>query len=169
MFFRRAIQAGASEKVVRWFLDNNADPNAYAKKYKVTPLSRAVQYAPLSIIKLLLDHGGSAKKGELIHFACRRPVGDPATLTILKLLYDRGAPIDNVLYGAYPELLDVSIFNGTPLWDSCGNGNTVAVRFLLDHGASPNSKPPSLVSSPLEEARKCGNLQIVKMLEKARR
>ncbi|KAJ9622154.1 hypothetical protein H2204_011661 [Knufia peltigerae] len=54
----RAIESGADEDIVRWFLNHDADPSVFATRYKVTPLSRAVQYAALKIVELLLDRGG---------------------------------------------------------------------------------------------------------------
>ncbi|KAL2433779.1 hypothetical protein ABEF95_010613 [Exophiala dermatitidis] len=160
----RAIQAGADEDVVRWFLAHGANPNAYATKYKTTPLSRAVQFAPPKIVQLLLDCGGSATTGELIWFACQRTAGDPDALKILELLYDRGALIDNVLFADFNELQDVSMFCGTPLWESIGKGDVARVQFLLNRGASLHAKKPGLDISPLEKARKCGNPELAKIV-----
>lgn len=155
---------GASEEVVRWFLDHGADPNAYAKLYMLTPLSRAVQFAPMSIIQLLLDHGGDATKGELVCFACRRDIKDPNNLPLLNLLYERGAPIDIALFESFPNLLDVTMFHGTPLWSSCARGNIEVVRFLLEHGANPWKKLAISNDSPLDMARRSGHSEIVSML-----
>ncbi|KIW81107.1 hypothetical protein Z517_04130 [Fonsecaea pedrosoi CBS 271.37] len=159
--------AGADEDVVRWFLVHGADPNAFATKYRVTPLSRAVQYAPLKIVQLLLDFGGSATTGELVWFACQRPAEDPDALTILKLLYNRGAPVDNVLFADFNDLRDVSISTGTPLWVSIGKGDVARVQFLLDRGASLLAKEPGLDLSPLEKARHCVNQEIAKIVSQA--
>ncbi|KAH0831564.1 hypothetical protein AYO21_01768 [Fonsecaea monophora] len=163
----RAIQAGADEDVVRWFLVHGANPNAFATKYRVTPLSRAVQYAPLKIVQLLLDFGGSATTGELVWFACQRPAEDPDALTILELLYNRGAPVDNVLFADFDDLRDVSIFTGTPLWVSIGKGDVARVQFLLDRGASLLAKESGLDLSPLEKARHCVNPEIAKIVSQA--
>lgn len=161
--YRRAIRNGASEKEVCWFLDHGADPNAFAGRYKTTPLSLAARWASVDIVQLLLDCGGSAEKGELIYFACSRSE-DSSTLALLTLLYDRGAPINNALFERYPDLIDTTSFTGSPLWNACSAGNITAVRFLLEHGASPSKKPFLTDDLPLDVAKKSGHPEIVNML-----
>lgn len=45
-----------------WLLSYGADPNASCELNK-TPLSAAVQYSSLEVIKLLFARGGSVKQG----------------------------------------------------------------------------------------------------------
>jgi hypothetical protein len=118
----------------------------------------------LNIVQLLLDRGGSAETGELVWFTCQRPLGDKDALTILDLLYKRGAPIDNVLYRDFDELHDVSMFHGTPLWELIGRGDVARVQFLLGYGASLLAKEPGLDLSPLDKAQGCGNPQLAKIV-----
>ena len=96
------------------------------------------------IVQLLLDSGGSAEKGELVFNTCRRPAGDTDALIILQMLYESGAPVDNVLFADFDELRDVSMVSSTPLWESIGKGDVSRVRFLLGCGASTMAKEPSL-------------------------
>jgi hypothetical protein len=81
-------------------------------------------------------------------------------------LSDRGAPIDNVLFADFNELQDVSMFHGTPLWESIGKGDVARVQFLLDRGASLYAKKPGLDSSPLEKAKKCGNPELAQIVSR---
>ncbi|OAL36619.1 hypothetical protein AYO20_04235 [Fonsecaea nubica] len=159
----RAVRSDSNEEVVRWFLDHGADPNAYAGKYKLTPLSRAIQFAPVNIIQLLPDRGGSAEKGGVISFICKRPE-DSNTLYLLRLLHEMGASISNALFDTDPNLSDVTKFEGTPMRISCTTGNTTAVRYLVEHGASPFEKPFFAQCLLLDAARKYGHWEIAKIL-----
>ncbi|KAI4100463.1 MAG: hypothetical protein LQ345_007455, partial [Seirophora villosa] len=78
------------EALVRWFLEHGADPNIPARVLDNTPLSSAASYAPLHIVKLLFEHGGSADKGNLVCHAADRK--DPEAIPVLQYLVDRGAP-----------------------------------------------------------------------------
>lgn len=49
-------------ELTNWLLSHGADPNASCGLNK-TPLSAAVQYSPLEVIKLLFARGGSVKQG----------------------------------------------------------------------------------------------------------
>ncbi|OAG38051.1 hypothetical protein AYO21_07773 [Fonsecaea monophora] len=160
----RALRSDANEEVVRWFLDHGADSNAYAQRYKLTPLSRAIHFAPVNIIQLRLDHGGSAEKGELINSVCKRPE-DSNTLYLLRLLHEMGASISNALFDTDPGLSDVTKFEGTPMWISCTVGNITAVRYLVERGASPFEKAFFAQYLPLDAARKYGHWEIAKILD----
>lgn len=164
---RKIIQNGANEDIIRWFLDHGADPNAYSSLRAVTPLSRAVQFAPLTIVNLLFEYGGLADRGELLNFACKRKAEDRDTLRIIQLLLGKGAPVNNLLFEGKPDLYDVTMFNGTPLWNCCISGNTDAVRLLLQHGANPRKKPFVSEDFPIDVARNKGYQEIVGLLSEA--
>ena len=91
-----------NESLVRWFLTHGADPNAPAGEWDVTPLSGAVAQAPLSIIEMLFDHGGSTAHGQLVNYASDRT--DPECVPILQFSVDRGAPVNNTLWEDCPDL-----------------------------------------------------------------
>lgn len=165
----RAIRIGGSEDLIRWFLDHGADPNAYAGVYAVTPLSRAVQFASFAIVQLLFQYGGQADQGELLNFACKRKPEDQDTMQIIQTLLEMGAPANHLLFEDIPDLVDVTMFNGTPLWSCCVTGNSDAVRLLLQHGANPWKKPPVATDFPIDLARKNGYYEIVKLLSEAMR
>lgn len=61
--------------LTQWFLSRGADPNAQCL-LDITPLSAAVQYAPMSVLKLLFEHGGSIAFGQLLNYAAWRELDD---------------------------------------------------------------------------------------------
>ena len=121
-----------------------------------------MQYAPLSTINLLFEHGGLADRGDLVHYASKRRLED--TVTVLQLLLEKGAPADNILFEDVPSLLCVTMFHGTPLWNCCCSGDTEAVRLLLRYGANPRKKLVYLDGCPLEAAQKHGHQEVVDIL-----
>ncbi|TKA48780.1 hypothetical protein B0A55_13069 [Friedmanniomyces simplex] len=78
-----------------WFLSHGADPNARCL-LDLTPLSAAVQYAPLPVIKSLFVYGGSINSGQLLHYAVRRDTHD--ALEVLTYILAKGSPINEVMY-----------------------------------------------------------------------
>ncbi|KAJ5952407.1 uncharacterized protein N7479_010820 [Penicillium vulpinum] len=77
-----------------WLLDHGADPN---KRCDIdnTPLYYAVRYADLATIDLLLHRGGDVRMGQLVHNAIYR---ESDTLEVVKMLVDRGAPFNSLMY-----------------------------------------------------------------------
>ena len=88
-------------------------------------------------MKLLFDHGGSIKHGQLIHYAVRRDA--PDRLEVLKYICDKGSPINNVMYqnrlDCYYHQRAFGI--GTPLHEAAGSGKLDVVKYLLERGAEP--------------------------------
>ncbi|KAL8994486.1 MAG: hypothetical protein Q9169_005559 [Polycauliona sp. 2 TL-2023] len=159
------------EDLVRWFLDHGADPNAPAREWQVTPLSWAVSDAPLSTIKLLFDHGGSAPRGQLVLHAAERK--DPASIAVLQYLVDRGAPTNEWLFETLPEIHNWSAVNlgNTPLPRAASAGCIENVRFLLANGADPTKRGCPLrtrVSElPIEAARRRSYDDVIQLLTEA--
>ncbi|GES59634.1 ankyrin repeat protein [Aspergillus terreus] len=73
------------EEMTLWLLDHGADPNKQCS-IDLTPLSYAVEQAPLSTVKLLLDRGGDVHKGQLLHHAVERQTD---TIEVLGMLLER--------------------------------------------------------------------------------
>lgn len=81
--------------LTQWFLSRGAIPNAQCP-LDITPLSAAVQHAPMSVIKLLFKHGGSIAFGQLLNDAAWRELDDRVDVVMFPLA--QGAPINNVMY-----------------------------------------------------------------------
>ncbi|KAI4196903.1 MAG: hypothetical protein LQ348_002226 [Seirophora lacunosa] len=128
------------EALVRWFLEHGADPNIPARVLDNTPLSSAASYAPLHIVKLLFEHGGSADKGNLVCHAADRK--DPEAIPVLQYLVDRGAPTNEWYHETRPDLHCWVMACGgrSPLYLAAEAGCIENVKFLLEHGADPNKR-----------------------------
>ncbi|KAL9030665.1 MAG: hypothetical protein Q9196_001231 [Gyalolechia fulgens] len=162
------------EATVRWFLDHGADPNAPAGVFDTTPLSCAVQYAPLSIVKLLFEHGGSVAHGNLVCNAAVRK--DSEAIPILQLLVDGRAPTNEWYHESRPDLHGWVFASGgqTPLYLAAQAGCIENVKFLLDHGADPNKSCAPLPTHdinkerlPIDTARRGHHEEIVELLSEA--
>lgn len=101
-------------------------------------MSYAVQSAPFDVITTLFAHGGLIHKGQLLHYAAGRKL--PDRLKVVAYLFDKGAPINDVMYQH-----DVPSTNlqgpfglGTPLHAAARAGNLDVIRFLLEKGADLN-------------------------------
>lgn len=116
-----------------------ADPNAQCL-LDITPLSAAVQYAPMSVIKLLFEHGGSIAFGQLLNYAAWRELDD--RVDVVMFLLAQGAPINNVMYqnrlDCYRQREAFAL--GTALHDAAAIGSIDVVKTLVDAGSRYASK-----------------------------
>lgn len=153
-----------NEALVRWFLAHGADPNAPAGEWDVTPLSYAVALAPLNIIKLLFDHGGSTAHGQLLNYASDR--SDSECVPVLQYLVDHGARINDTLWENRPELAGWAKAHAatTPLHNAVRAGNIDSVRFLLDHGADRMKRSVNFGRLPIDSAVALKHMEIAKLL-----
>lgn len=131
--FSNAIE---DEDMVTWLLDHGADPNRQCA-IDLTPLSYAVERAPISIIELMLARGGDVRKGQLLHHAIDR---QSENIEVLKLLIGKGAAIDATMYqDHYPSWrLYYFMGLGTVLHRASELGRVDLVRYLVDEGADPS-------------------------------
>ncbi|RMJ21689.1 Ankyrin repeat protein [Aspergillus sp. HF37] len=135
------IHAFDNEDLCRWLLDRGADPNARCI-LDVSPLSIAVREAPLAIIKLLLQRGGSIECGQLLHYAVARD--EPDYLEVLDFLLNKGlsAHINRVMFTndriSYEWQKAFGI--GTPLHHAADDGKLDLVDALISWGADPSVK-----------------------------
>ncbi|KAJ5201714.1 uncharacterized protein N7498_006377 [Penicillium cinerascens] len=114
-------------------LDYKANPN---RQYIVdlTPLSLAVESAPISVINLMLSYGGNVRKGQLLYYAIERRSD---TIEVLKLLIKKGAPINITIYEDYPSwALFHFIGLSTPLYRVSELGKADLVSYLVSKGAN---------------------------------
>lgn len=150
------------EEMTRWLLDHGADPNRQSF-VDITPLSCAVADAPIHIIKLLLDRGGDARRGELLQHAIDRKED---AVEVLLLLLERGAPLNLLMYQNHPWSWRLFLVTGlgTPLHKATRLKKVGTVRYLLDQGADTSIKD-SNGSTALDYAKQSNQLQIMKLLK----
>ncbi|KAF3392492.1 hypothetical protein F1880_008793 [Penicillium rolfsii] len=128
----------ADEEMVAWLLDHGADPNRQCV-IDLTPLSHAVESAPVSVIQLMLNRGGDVRKGQLLHHAIERH-GD--NIAVLSLLLEKEVDIDSNMYEDHYPSRAIFFFMdlGTPLHKAAELGKADVVRYLVSKGANLNKK-----------------------------
>ncbi|KAJ5494929.1 hypothetical protein N7539_000045 [Penicillium diatomitis] len=153
----------ADEEMVAWLLDHGADPNRQCV-IDLTPLSLAVESAPVSVIQLMLSRGGDVRKGQLLHHAIERHSDN---IAVLSLLLGKGAPINSTRYeDHYPSRALFSFMDlGTPLHKAAELGKADVVRYLVSKGANLNGKDAK-GRTALEYARMLDQREVTHALEK---
>lgn len=148
-----------------WLLARGADPNAFSTAAD-TPLSVAVADGSLATIRKLLDAGGNATEGNLLHRAAERT---DVSADIIDLLVSRGAQVEAIEFqNPLACRLRHPLTRGTALHVACRVGNVEAVSALLRHGASPTSTRRRYHeeerTTSIDVARKEGNDVILALL-----
>jgi len=147
-----------------WLLDHKADPNRQCL-IDFTPLSLAVESAPLSVIRLILSRGGDIRKGQLLHHAIER---QSETIEVLKLLIEEGAPVNATMYEDYPSLaLFFFMGIGTPLHKACELDKADVIRYLISQGADQSIKD-SNGRTPLECAQISNRWEVIEALKQGK-
>ena len=146
-----------NEEMTRKFLDHGADPNAESR-INNTPLSRAVQFAPMSIIKFLFDRGGPGcmNNGELFHCVTYRDLSD--RIEVLEYLFTQGAQrdINKLIRQDRPNLFskeNLILGCDAPLHVATRTGKMDVVEFLIAHDADAQ-KPSGKGRLPIDVAGK---------------
>ncbi|GKZ74253.1 ankyrin-2 [Aspergillus niger] len=133
------------QRLVHWCLEQGADPtfgcpNAQSfndlEKPDQSPtkgsgavLGMASRRSIPEIVDLLLDHGANIHNSNVLHYAACRRGG--LAIPMMEHLIQRGADVNEF---GYPAFLH---FGGTPLHAASYQGNLLAVKWLLEHGAKP--------------------------------
>ncbi|PYI31596.1 ankyrin repeat protein [Aspergillus indologenus CBS 114.80] len=153
----------ADEDMAAWLLDHGADPNRPCV-IDLTPLSLAVETAPMPVVQLMLSRGGDARKGQLLHHAVERQADN---IAILSLLIENGADIDSTLYEYhYPSrALFCFLALGTALHKAAELGKVDVVRYLVGEGANVGIKDAT-GRTALECAQMSDQWEVVQVLEK---
>ncbi len=149
--------------MTRWFLARGAKPDAEAGGLDCTALSFAIMRAPFTIIKILFDHGGSTRHGQLLQYAIYREETD--CLEVLDFLLDRGAPINDVMYQNRVQdyLMQMAFGLGTPLHKAAECGRLDVVKHLVKRSADPLI-PNARRQIALELAESNGHSEVVEYL-----
>lgn len=123
--------------MTRWFLEHGTNPNTSCE-VDCTPLSYTIRNARLSVIKLMLDHRGDVRKGQLLQYAVCR---DEGLEDIISLLVERGAPLNATMYKDGQTLIHFyPISLGTALHTATEQGKMNAIRLLKHLGADTEVK-----------------------------
>ncbi|CAG8942800.1 unnamed protein product [Penicillium salamii] len=147
-------------EMTSWLLEHGANPNVRCE-VDCTPLSYAVRNAHLSVIKLLLSHGGDVQKGQLLQYAVSR---DEELENVISLLVEKGAPLNATMYqdsSTLQRFFPLSL--GTALHVATEQGKTNAIRLLIRLGADTGVKDAN-GDTALEWAKKWNETEMVQLL-----
>jgi ankyrin repeat protein len=152
--------------LVQWFLSRNADPNISNSYSGQTALTGAVSHASLGILKLLVQHGGDVRRGDLLHAALSSTL--PGKREKLDYLLDHGAPVDALQHSASPRLFGHMGPKGlgTALHLAAAQDDAAMATALLGRGADRDVKD-TLGRTPLDLAKKYGFQRVMAVLEEA--
>ena len=123
--------------LVRWFLNHSASPNLRPNSYmSKTPLSQAVIYSSIDIVRLLVSRGARVDEGNLLHAISwsDRPGRDD----VLAYILSEGAPLNKLKHEHDPRQFAIEKLRwgvGTPLHDAVGRRRKWIVVTLLAWGA----------------------------------
>lgn len=162
---RYAVATDPDESVILWFLQNGADPNARCQ-LDITPLSTAVECAPVPIIEQLFSHCPSSTRfrGYLLHWAARRTSDDAEH--VVRLVLERCQPdLDQILYkdDAFSYEVRKSVGLGTALHEAARAGHLSVVQMLIARGTDVTIRD-SCGNTALEVAEICENHAAVALL-----
>ncbi|KAK1809223.1 hypothetical protein LTR12_016417 [Friedmanniomyces endolithicus] len=147
-----------NSSLTAWFLSHGANPDARCL-LDYTPLSAAVQYASLAVIKSMFDHGGSIHVGQLLHYAVRRESQD--SLEVLAYILSKGPAINDIMYQrdlvSHGQQMMFSL--GTALHEAAERGKVEVVQVLVEHGANPSIKD-TLGHTSMDRAERAGRHSI---------
>ena len=130
-----------NKDIVEWFLANGADPNGDCL-FATTVTTIAARRAPLSILKLLVEHGGTVLGTDAIaQAAIGHNFGSLGRLEVVDYLVENGAPIDSYAYAKeQPPNRILAIGLETALQIATRGGKKDLVELLLRKGANKNIK-----------------------------
>ncbi|RHZ55673.1 hypothetical protein CDV55_101647 [Aspergillus turcosus] len=153
------------EEMASWLLDHGADPNRQCV-IDLTPFSFAVESAPVSVIHLILSRGGDVQKGQLLHHAIERRSD---TIEVLRLLIEKGAPINSTMYkNHYPSWALFQFMGlGTALHKASELGKADVVHYLIGEGADQSIKDGN-GRTPMECAQMSSQWEVIEALKKGR-
>lgn len=145
-------------------LEHGWDPNLYGQE-DIHPLTVAAASFPPSIVKILLEHGFSARGTQAMHAAAFMAVDDPTRLEVLDLLLQYDGDIDEMEVdskGRKPPRQRTG-FTGTPPHHAIKANGVEAMKYLLVKGASPTA-PSWSGRCALQVAERSGKAEIAAVI-----
>ncbi|KAI6862166.1 hypothetical protein KC343_g9754 [Hortaea werneckii] len=156
--------------MVRWFLQNGADPDARCN-LDLTPLSVAVEVGHFEVVKLMMGESRRIRSGQLLHHAVRREAPDCAQ--VIEYILGQGADVNEVMYQhEIKSYLQLEAFGlGTPLHEAAKLGKLDVIELLGRYSANPLIEDslgmmPIQVAEAMNHSDACGLLQ--KLAERAK-
>ncbi|KAL9101751.1 MAG: hypothetical protein Q9163_003027 [Psora crenata] len=155
------------EKLMQWFLDHGANPIAGCEM-DVTPLSKALQFAPFHVILLFFHIGGptSFQHGQLLHHAVLRNLPDRLRVVDFVLMNGALPTLNNLKYHDQPRLANEEnwvIGAKTPVHYAAMTGKLDVVKYLIMRGANPTI-PDGKGRRAIDEAQSAGFSDVVEYL-----
>jgi ankyrin repeat protein len=116
---------------VRAELDKGTDPNRLPPPTEepVAPICAAASDGKVEIVRLLLDRGAHIDRGDGWDFTPLEAAATNNQIAVMELLVSRGAVVNDFGDGK----------NSYSLWRAAVDGKVSAVKWLLAHGANPNT------------------------------
>lgn len=136
----------------------------------MTPLSIAMQYAPLSIIKRLFIHTSAPQNGQLLHYAARRTSHESDEVIDLVLQHCKKFGVNDIMYHDHAFSSEIRKFVGlgTPLHEAAITGTPNTVHALISHGADIMTRD-TCGQTALEVAEASGNQKVSDLLRRLSR
>lgn len=146
------------------FLDHGADPDARCRM-GMTPLSIAMQYAPFSIIRMLLVRTSAPQNGQLLHHAARRTSRDSGAVVDLVLQHCKQLNVNDIMYHNHAFSFEIRkcVGLGTALHEAAITGTSDRVRVLISRGADITIRD-TRGQTALEAAEASGNYEVLNLL-----
>jgi len=128
-----------NEGLVLWLLSQGASPSA-ASDWGDVPIERAAQYAPLSMLKLLVARGARVQSTDaVVKAAIGDAMGESGRLEVVKYLAGLGAPINahDMQFCDYDKCVSMILLKGkmTALHHAAKAGKRGMTALLLELGA----------------------------------
>ncbi|CZR54919.1 uncharacterized protein PAC_04804 [Phialocephala subalpina] len=153
-----------SEISLSWMLEHGWNPNLYGHNDS-HPLTVAAASFPPSVVKILLDHGVSARGTQAMHAAVTMAANDPTRFEVLDLLLHYDGDINEMEVdpkGRNPPRQRTG-FTGTPLHHAICMNSLETVKYLLERGASPTA-PSWSGQNALEVAERSQRTEIAETI-----
>ena len=143
-----------SRRVLRFLLNNNADPNYVGEKdYGYTALNTACQFGKFVCAKMLIEHGAGVSHTNMVMSALQSAASGGHTIIVKHLIKVEAMNVNERGPG-----------RKTPLYQAISQGHSSVAKLLLRHGADPNVLTGPDNETLLHLAVKKGRNEIIVML-----